>query len=326
MKMFHAHQPPARINKHLVGAQVGDKVLYNTSGGTSTATIVAIGDKEVTIKTGKTDKSLHDLPLDVDCDTIRGRTPAASFVPKQHTKTTVRDELKQTQAKLYALQGNHYQIDNYKEVFLTGDENLILNALLYGRITDIVKDKLVALGITEKEMSNFRKVARAMVPAELRCKLRNRLGVVELPTTDRLLPLRAASLEPTSAPEPTSENTELPRRWHKFQREEIDETRPLNGHTANGCDDLRERINKVAKLFDDPFKFLGIVPGDSRIPKGPTQTEALHTRQTIPIPCQWLSTVDNKVRGTTNVQYSNGQLLNRLISAVEKGEHTGVRS
>ncbi len=60
-----------KINKHLVNAQVGDWVNYNTSSGTRGAQIVALDDKEVTIKTGTTDKSIHKFPLSVDCNTIR---------------------------------------------------------------------------------------------------------------------------------------------------------------------------------------------------------------------------------------------------------------
>jgi hypothetical protein len=66
-------EQPKRINKHLVGAEVGDEVIYNSSSGTCSAVIVAIDDKEVTIQTGKTDKSIKRLPLDIDCDTIRRR-------------------------------------------------------------------------------------------------------------------------------------------------------------------------------------------------------------------------------------------------------------
>jgi hypothetical protein len=107
----------------------------------------------------------------------------------------------------------------------------------------------------------------------------------------------------------------LPRRWHKYERED-----------PGGCTmkNLRARIEFCAKQFDDPFKFLGIVPGTSHIPQGPTQREALRTRQTITIPCQWKDEAGN-LQGVTNAQYSNGQLLNRLITALEKeiGHRTG---
>lgn len=72
----------AKINRHLVNAQVGDELNYNTSQGSRPATIIAIDDKTVTIKTGKTDKSLKVLGLTVGTDTIRQNMSKAVREPE----------------------------------------------------------------------------------------------------------------------------------------------------------------------------------------------------------------------------------------------------
>jgi hypothetical protein len=106
----------------------------------------------------------------------------------------------------------------------------------------------------------------------------------------------------------TDDDNALPKRWHSLEREE-----------PNGCTlpDLRKRIDDVAKHFEDPYLFLGLTR-EHKVPTGATQREALKTRQTLDIPAQWKD-LNGKVKATTNVQYANGQLLNRLTSAVEAG-------
>lgn len=102
----------------------------------------------------------------------------------------------------------------------------------------------------------------------------------------------------------------LPKRWSRAERAE----QPHGCTLAN----LRDRINEVAKHFQDPFAFLGLTR-EHAIPTGITQAEALRTRQTLHIPTRW-KTPDGKWHGTTNAQWRNGQLLNKMISAVENGK------
>jgi len=103
-------------------------------------------------------------------------------------------------------------------------------------------------------------------------------------------------------------DTGLPRRWSQNERSE-----------PNGCTlpNLRARIKDVAQHFEDPFVFLGLTQ-EFKIPTGETQAKALKTRKTLDIPAQWKD-LTGKICGTTNVQWQNGQLLNRLISAIESG-------
>jgi hypothetical protein len=77
----HTPVDPNKINRHLVGAQVGDVVNYNSSAGTCDACIVALDDKEVTIQTGKTNQSVRKFPLDVDSGTIRQNISKAKREP-----------------------------------------------------------------------------------------------------------------------------------------------------------------------------------------------------------------------------------------------------
>jgi len=109
----------------------------------------------------------------------------------------------------------------------------------------------------------------------------------------------------------SDEGETLPRRWSRREREE-----------EGGCTlpDLRRRINEAAACFGDadPFAFLGLKRTHKK-PTGATQSEALKTRQTLDIPAQWFD-LDGKVKGTTNVQWANGAVLNRLIAAVESGK------
>jgi hypothetical protein len=102
----------------------------------------------------------------------------------------------------------------------------------------------------------------------------------------------------------------LPRRWNTIEREE----KPYGCTLGN----LRDRIEEVATHFDNPFTYLGLTQ-KFKVPTGATQAEALLTRKTLSIPAQWKDT-KGKIKGTTNVQWMNGNLLNRLISAVEDGE------
>jgi hypothetical protein len=123
---------------------------------------------------------------------------------------------------------------------------------------------------------------------------------IETPETPKVEPQPALSLDTF-------------KRWHKYERED-----------PGGCTlaDLRDRITTVAQHLDDPFAFLGIVSGPYKRPRGATQREALKTRQTLDIPAQW-EDLNGKIRATTNVQYQNGQVLNRLIDAVNKPASPG---
>ena len=58
------------VNKHLVGARVGDKLLLNSSSGTATYPITAIDDEYVTVFHGQR-AGEHKYPLDIDSDTLR---------------------------------------------------------------------------------------------------------------------------------------------------------------------------------------------------------------------------------------------------------------
>jgi hypothetical protein len=91
--ILHGRTAPPKINKHLIGIEVGDRVLCNTSSGTHPADVIGVDDEEIVIQTGKTDKSIKHIPLTVDTDTIRSSTKTqdhgASLPPeKGGTPTT----------------------------------------------------------------------------------------------------------------------------------------------------------------------------------------------------------------------------------------------
>jgi hypothetical protein len=76
-----------KVNRHLVGVQLGDVLGYNTSSGTYPATVIEINPDCVKIQTGKTDKSIKTLPLTIDTQTIRSNASKAQREPDytQHT-------------------------------------------------------------------------------------------------------------------------------------------------------------------------------------------------------------------------------------------------
>lgn len=119
---------------------------------------------------------------------------------------------------------------------------------------------------------------------------------------------------PIARPNEDDDDSGLPHYWSMSDRESAE------GVTLPA---LRAKIHLVASHLKNPRAVLGLgEPSKSKIPSGNTPAEALHSRQTLDIPAQFL--IKGKLTGPTNVQWQNGAVLNQLLDAVRGGEDEAI--
>jgi hypothetical protein len=136
-----------RINKHLIGVKVGDKVLYNTSSGASTAEVVEVDDENIVIQTGKSEKTRKTFPLTVDCDTIRSSTRSQSLLAPSRSLPDDDESLTPPQTETCTLTEKNIgdtrclSMAKYRLDYTEGKVELLLHALRHPE--ELNKDKEV---------------------------------------------------------------------------------------------------------------------------------------------------------------------------------------